>query len=87
MELIRLRATTRAKSVAGSSTDLGPPVQHVRSTLRNRHGRATFAPQCVAPLGGPGDQQRAAMNLSRRAARLVRQVYDEHGPDDDMKSL
>jgi len=37
--------------------------------------------------GGPGDLQWAAMNLSRRAARLVRQVYDEHGPDDDMKSL
>jgi hypothetical protein len=35
---------------------------------------------------GPGDLQRAAMNLSRRVARLVRQVYDEHGPDDDMKS-
>jgi len=71
----------------GSSTDLGPPVQHVRSTLRSRHGRATFPPPCVAPLGGPGDLQRAAMNLSRRAARLVRQVYDEHGPDDDLKSL
>ena len=37
--------------------------------------------------GGPGDLQWVAMNLSRRAARLVRQVYDEHGPDDDLRSL
>jgi hypothetical protein len=38
-------------SERGSSTDLGPPVQHVRSTLRSGHGRATFPPPCVAPLG------------------------------------
>jgi hypothetical protein len=37
--------------------------------------------------GGSGDLQRAAMNLGRQATRVVRQVYDEHGPDDDTKSL